>query len=115
MDLNQAVSVLEKEKELLSQVLELAECQVGLMESGRLEDFEVLLSLRARPMALLSSIETDFGDEMPQVGTRLSPQEFSDLQELNSEIITLANRIVEIDEKSEQFAEEHNHCIPWPF
>jgi len=115
MDLNQAFSLLRKEKELLAQALDLAECQLELLESGRIEDFDVLLSLRATPMTQLAGIETNFGEEMPEIGNTLSANEASEFQELNTQIITMANRIIEIDQKSEQLAEQHHLCISWPF
>jgi hypothetical protein len=115
MNFNQAVSVLNREKELLTQVVDLAECQLELIESGRLEDLEVLLSLRAKPMAQLSDIEIEFGDEMPQGRNNLSANENYEFEELNNQIITMANRIIEIDEKAEQLAEERDCVISWPF
>jgi hypothetical protein len=115
MNFNQVVSVLNKEKELLTQVVDLAECQLGLIESGRLEDLDVLLSMRAKPMAQLSDIESEFGDEMPQGRNNLSSNERYDFEELNTQIITMANRIIEIDGKAEQLAEERDRIVSWPF
>ena len=57
MNLNQVTSVLAREKELLEQVLNMAECQVELLESGRGEDLEILLSLREGPLSELAVIE----------------------------------------------------------
>jgi hypothetical protein len=107
MDSKRVVSALRREKKLLEQVLQLAECQLELIQTGRFEDLELLLSLRAGPMRELAVSEVNVVAEMPLLENdrALTPREIEELHYLNLQIIDLADRIVGIDERAEQLAE----------
>jgi hypothetical protein len=95
---------LRREKELLLKILDLAECQTELMESGRLEDLEILLSLRVGPLAEMANME-EAAEIEPDPALTASTDELRDLNELNLEILTLVGRIVGLDEKTEWLAD----------
>ncbi len=109
----QVTSVLAREKELLEQVVNLAECQIELLESGRAEDLEILLSLRERPMSELAVIEETVEAEVFQIQNdpTVPTATLNELQSLNLAILSLADRIVQLDEKAEYLAEEYEHCV----
>lgn len=107
MNWKRVVVALRREKALLERVLELAEWQFELIQSGRLEDVEVLLSLRAEPMSELALSELNVGQDMPQLENdpTLTTHELEELRHLNLQIIRLTNRIIDIDDMAEQLAE----------
>jgi hypothetical protein len=105
-----AASALKREKDLLEQMLTLAECQSDLLESGRIEDLEVLLALRAGPLSELAAMEESAEAEMDQMQTA-SAEELHDVNELNLAILGLIDRLVNIDEKTELAAEHCGDCV----
>jgi hypothetical protein len=113
MNPNQVASALAREKELLEQVLNLAECQIELLESGRADDLEILLSLREAPLSELAGIEECVEEDVlqlqndPTVPTAI----LSQLHSLNLEILGLSDRINELDERAEYLADEYEHCM----
>ena len=115
MNLNQVTSVLAREKELLEQVLNMAECQIELLESGRGEDLEILLSLREGPLSELAVIEevVEEGVSLIEKDATVPTAALNELQSLNLAILSLADRIVELDEKAEYLAEGYEHCTSW--
>jgi hypothetical protein len=112
MNSKQVVLALRREKTLLEQVLQLAQCQLDLVQDGRIEDLEVLFSLRAEPMTDLAKAEMNLGTDMSRLENdrSLTPPELLELHDLNLEIINLANRIVMIDERAQQLAELDEFC-----
>jgi len=106
MKVNRVASTLEREKELLEEILHLAECQPELLESGRSEDLEVLLSLRSRPLSELNEAEEAIEAEMDdRQALTMTTEELHDINELNLAILGLVDRIVNLDEQVELFAE----------
>ncbi|HYR88371.1 MAG TPA: hypothetical protein VE422_30105 [Terriglobia bacterium] len=106
---------LRHEKAILEQVLELAECQLELIQSGRIEDVEILLRLRAEPMIQLANAEVNVGREMPQLehdDLNMTTTELEELQRLNLLITNLATRIADIDDRVNRLAELQNSA--WP-
>jgi hypothetical protein len=101
MNSNQITLALSREKELLEQVLAVAECQLGLIESGRIEDLEVLLMLREAAMSEMEMIES-------QADSTLASEDIHELQDLNLAIVSLANRIAVLDERTEWLAEQYD-------
>jgi hypothetical protein len=95
---------LRREKELLLQILDLAECQTELLESRRLEDLEILLSLRAAPLSEMANME-EAGEIGPDPALTASTDELRDLNELNLDILTLVGRIVDLDQEAGWFAD----------
>jgi len=110
MKVNQVASALEREKELLEQILELAENQPELLESGRLDDLEILLSLRSGPLAELNEAEEAIEAEMDHESLAMSTEELRSVNELNLAILGLVDRIVNLDERVELFAETLDDC-----
>jgi methyl-accepting chemotaxis protein len=107
MDSNQVLMALRREKALLEHVLELAECQLGLIRAGRLEDVEIVLLLRAESMSELANAEVKIGGEMRQIvhDLKLTTKELEELNSLNVLISNLANRIADIDDRANELAE----------
>ena len=115
MHSNPVLIDLRREKVILEQVLELAECQLELVQSGRFEDVEILLRLRAEPMNELATAEVNVGREMPQIehdDLTLTTNELEELQSLNLLITNLATRIADIDDSVNRLAELHASW--WP-
>jgi len=115
MHSNPVLIDLRREKVILEQVLELAECQLELVQSGRFEDVEILLRLRAEPMNELATAEVNVGREMPQIeedDLTLTTTELEELQSLNLLITNLATRIADIDDSVNRLAELHASW--WP-
>jgi hypothetical protein len=110
---NPVLTGLRREKALLEQVLELAECQLELVRSGRLEDAVILLFLRAEPMNELVSAEVNVGREMPLIerSERLTPNELEELHDLNVLIMNLANQIADIDDRVYELADLNDACL----
>jgi hypothetical protein len=107
MDSKSIVVALKRERNLLEQVLSLALCQLDLAEAGRLEDLEWSLILRAERMTDLRIIEAGVGAKMQEIENDLntSPQELAELHHLNIQIISLADRIANTDERVEQLVD----------
>jgi hypothetical protein len=106
MNSTQVASALRREKELLEQILSLAECQTELSEAGRIEDLEILLSLRAGPLSELEAGEEAIDAQMRQIGNLpTTTEDLQDLHELNIAISSLVERIVNLDEKTEWLAD----------
>jgi hypothetical protein len=101
----QVIAALKREKELLEQMLDLAECQPELVRSGRVEDLEILLSLRANPLSEMTALEEVAEVEMEPAPT-VSTDELQELNELNLSILSLVDRIVGLDEKTDWLADE---------
>jgi hypothetical protein len=108
------VAVLKREKELLQEILDMAECQPELLESGRAEDLEILLSLRVGPLSQLSTVEEAVEAEIhPQRSATPTTEELHDIYDLNVAILNLVNRIVSVDEKTTEWLREHyEDCEP---
>src|ERR1041385_2772268 len=99
MNSTQALSVLKREKELLEDILAMAECQPDLLESGRAEDLEILLSLRLGPLSQLNAAEETFEAER---NTIPPTEDLRELYELNVSILSLVDRILNYDQKTAQ-------------
>ena len=101
MNSDQVTLALRREKELLEQVLEMAQCQLELIETGRIKDLEILLTLRESAMSEMELIES-------QTDNAVVSAEIGELQELNIEIFGLANRIAELDERADWLAQQYD-------
>ncbi len=101
MNSDQVTLALRREKELLEQVLEMAQCQLELIETGRIKDLEILLTLRESAMSEMELIES-------QADNAVVSAEIGELQELNIEIFGLANRIAELDERADWLAQKYD-------
>jgi len=111
MKANVIASALERERELLEKILDLAECQPELLESGRVEALEILLSLRSGPLSELNeaegAIEAEMGDGQYLA---MTTEELRDIHHLNVAILGLVDRIVNLDEQIELLAEPSDDC-----
>ena len=99
--------VLERQRTLLEQVLDLAVGGLTMLEAGRLDDVEKLLLLRAECMQEFVIAEANVSAKMSDIGDDLTidPKAFTELRSLNLQISTLANYIVAIDERAEEMGE----------
>ena len=101
MSSSQAVSTLKREKELLEDILAMAECQHDLLESGRAEDLEILLSLRLGPLSQLNAAEEAVDAEVAQESNGIpATEDLRELYELNVSILGLVDRILNYDQKT---------------
>ena len=107
MDSKPIVIALKREKGLLEQVLGLALRQLDLAAAGRLDDLESSLLLRAKRMTDLGVIEADVGARMPAIANDLtvSSRKIVELHDLNVQIMSLVDRIIEIDEKTQKLVD----------
>ena len=103
MNSNQ-ITALRREKELLQEILDLAKCQTELMEAGRLDDLEILLSLRAGPLSEMAAME-EATDIEADPAPRASTDELFDLNALNLDILRLVDQIVSLDEDTDRLAD----------
>jgi hypothetical protein len=112
MNSNKVASALKRQKELLEQVFDLAECQVELLETERVEDLEVLLSLRGGLLSELAVSDEEIDPEMWQIRNdhTLTTEQLDELHSLNQAILQLADRIAKLDEEAEWLAEHPRAC-----
>lgn len=105
------VAVLKREKQLLENLLEMAECETDLVETGRAEDLEILLSMRSDPMSELAAIEAILEiDSQFEDDSATGLETLEEVHSLNLAILRLADRIVNLDERAEILAEELEDC-----
>jgi hypothetical protein len=105
------VAALKRERDLLQEILDLAECQPELLASGRFEDLEILLSLREGPLSLLVSAEEALE---PEINLKRSPatEDLQQICELNVAIMNLADRIINIDKRTERLWDRYDDYEP---
>jgi len=102
MDPNQTLQVLEKEKALLEEFLHLSEQQLLMLDTENLDAVESLLDERMKVMSELTELEASIGnwiDHLRQLPS-VEPETHRDLRWLNEDIVELANRVMEIDQKT---------------
>jgi hypothetical protein len=112
MNSNKVASALKRQKELLEQVFDLAKCQLELLETERVEDLEVLLSLRGGLLSELAVSDEEIDPEMWQIRNdhTLTTEQLDELHSLNHAILQLTDRIVELDEEAEWLAQRLFSC-----
>jgi len=94
------ITSLNRQKELLGEILELAECQPELAKSGRVDDLKILLALRAAPLSELAAVEQSAEVAMRHTSAA-SMEELTAINELNLAILDLASRIADLDESTD--------------
>src|SRR6185503_18957954 len=102
MDSVQVLKALERERELLEDFICLSEEQLLLLEDENIEAVNSLLSKRADMMIELTAIEATLGTWISQIRTdpSVTPEMMHELRNINDEIVSMANHIVEIDEQT---------------
>jgi hypothetical protein len=102
MDALQVLKALERERELLEDFICLSEEQLLLLEAENIEAVNSLLSKRADLMIEMTAIEATLGTWISQIRTdpSVSPEMMHELRNINDEIVSMANHIVEIDEQT---------------
>ena len=102
MDALQVLKALERERELLEDFICLSEEQLLLLEADNIEAVNSLLSKRADLMIEMTAIEATLGTWISQIRTdpSVSPEMMHELRNINDEIVSMANHIVEIDEQT---------------
>jgi|SRR5579862_6821339 len=102
MDSSQVASVLRREKEILEEMLDLAECQPDLLDLDRADDLEILLSFRVDALSQLATAEDIVDAEMYEKfdSTSLRTEDLRQIYDLNVAILNLVDRIVNADEKT---------------
>jgi hypothetical protein len=107
MNSNKVASALKRQKELLDQVFDLAECQLELLETDRVNDLEVLLSLRGGLLSELAVSDEEIDPEMSQIRNdrTVTTEQLDELHALNHAILQLADHIAILDEEAEWLAE----------
>jgi hypothetical protein len=102
MDSVQVLKALERERELLEDFICLSEEQLLLLEDENIEAVNSLLSKRADLMIEMTAIEATLGTWITQIRTdpSVTPQMMRELRNVNDEIVSMANHIVEIDDQT---------------
>ena len=102
MDSVQVLKALERERELLEDFICLSEEQLLFIEEENIEAVNSLLARRADLMIELTAIEATLGTWITQLRTdsSVSPEMMRELRNVNDEIVSMANHIVEIDEQT---------------
>jgi len=102
MDALQVLKALERERELLEDFICLSEEQLLLLEAENIEAVNSLLSKRADLMIEMTAIEATLGTWISQIRTdpSVTPEMMHELRNINDEIVSMANHIVEIDEQT---------------
>ena len=102
MDSLQVLKALERERQLLEDFICLSEEQLLLLEDENIEAVNSLLSKRADLMIEMTAIEATLGTWISQIRTdpSVTPEMMHELRNLNDEIVSMANHIVEIDEQT---------------
>ena len=102
MDSVQVLKALERERELLEDFICLSEEQLLFIEDENIEAVNSLLARRADLMIELTAIEATLGTWITQLRTDASvtPEMMRELRNVNDEIVSMANHIVEIDEQT---------------
>jgi hypothetical protein len=102
MDSVQVLKALERERELLEDFICLSEEQLLLLEDENIEAVNTLLSKRAYLMMEMTAIEATLGTWISQIRTdpSVTSEMMHELRNINDEIVSMANHIVEIDEQT---------------
>ena len=102
MDSVQVLKALERERELLEDFICLSEEQLLFIEDENIEAVNSLLARRADLMIELTAIEATLGTWITQLRTdsSVTPEMMRELRNVNDEIVSMANHIVEIDEQT---------------
>jgi hypothetical protein len=102
MDALQVLKALERERELLEDFICLSEEQLLLLDDENIEAVNSLLSKRADLMIEMTAIEATLGTWISQIRTdpSVTPEMMHELRNINDEIVSMANHIVEIDEQT---------------
>jgi len=102
MDSIQVLKALERERELLEDFICLSEEQLLLLEAENIDAVNSLLSKRADLMIEMTAIEATLGTWISQIRTdpSVTPEMMNELRNINDEIVSMANHIVEIDEQT---------------
>src|ERR1051325_5104694 len=102
MDSVQVLKALERERQLLENFICLSEEQLLLLENENIDAVNSLLQKRADLMTELTAIEATLGTWISQIRTdpSVTPEMMSELRNINDEIVSMANHIVEIDEQT---------------
>jgi hypothetical protein len=102
MDSLQVLKALERERELLEDFICLSEEQLLLLEAENIDAVNSLLSKRADLMIEMTAIEATLGTWITQLRTdpSVTPEMMHELRNINDEIVSMANHIVEIDEQT---------------
>ncbi len=106
-EMDSIVIALKRQRSLLEQVLFLAVGGLDMLEAGRLYDAERLLLLRAKRMHEFLMAEANVTAKMFDIENDLTvdPTAFTELRDLNLQIIGLAKDIVAVDERAEELGE----------
>jgi hypothetical protein len=102
VDVNQVLSALERERELLREFYDLSSRQLALLDDENLDDMGRLLDARSDLMLELTAIETTLGTWITQLrnDSKITSEVLHELRLMNDEIVHLANEIVELDEQT---------------
>src|SRR5438045_2308111 len=102
MDSQQILKALERERQLLEDFICLSEEQLLLLEAENIDAVNSLLSKRADLMIEMTAIEATLGTWITQLRTdpSVTPEMMHELRNINDEIVSMANHIVEIDEQT---------------
>ena len=95
------VNVLQRQRDLLEDFIRLSEQQLPCLKSEKTEEVDSVLQLRADLMIELMAIDFTLGTWIDQFNHEkcITSETIQELRSVNSEIISMANLIVEIDDQ----------------
>jgi hypothetical protein len=102
MNLTKTLDALERERQLLEDFICLSEEQLLLLADEDLDGFDALLKHRAELMSELRTIESSLSAWIRniQADPLMTPATLEEMSRLNSEIVRMANHVIEIDEQA---------------
>src|SRR5579883_3150189 len=102
VDINQVLSALERERELLREFHDLSSKQLVLLDDENLDGMDKILDTRSELMLELTAIESTLGTWITQLRNerKITNDVLHELRLINDEIVHLANEIVELDEQT---------------
>lgn len=102
MNTNDILSGLEQERLLVREFLDLSARQLALLDTDRAEELEGLLETRTKLTAEMEAIEATLGEWIIdlQANPSVTAEVIDTLNETNEEIVRLAKRVLDIDERT---------------
>jgi len=100
MDPTQVLKALERERALLEDFICLSQEQLMLLNDEKIDAVNSLLEKRSDLMVELTAIEATLGTWITQIrhDPTVTSEMMRELRDVNDEIVSMANHIVEIDE-----------------
>ena len=106
-DMDSIVIAARRQKSLIEEMLYLGVRVLDMLDSGRMEDVENILLLRAERMRAFAMAEATIDTKMAGIenGSAVNLKERAELHDLNLQIVSLVSQLVAIDKEAEHLIE----------